>query len=847
MARRGGDKRSRGKRVPGLAAIAGTLVCLVNPNIYGVFRVPAELAVALQPAGLVHDSLFAPLMQSPLQSAYYLPLRAGNPSGVATVAVLLGGLVAVALVGTKLRASRLLVCAGLLTLGLIQARNLPFLLMALAVLAPRACLEFSDAYFRDKSGAELRLHQAITGRLGTLVLLLAAIAVAWTGRMQAGVPEARAWFVETDPSLVQAAEQVAQWRMAGKLSEQSHGFNFSPEIANYFAWHCPQEKGFLNGRLLASAQTISEYAAVRQGLMGIAPDAAADDWRKILRSRGIDHLVLADKDWTRMQRVLQTVFAARDEWSVLLQSGRVLVLGWRDPERPGMPRVAWEDTALQTRGLCPSEAERAPAKRVRPPQSLSWWQALAVTPSKPSLDRDEAALCLAMYDVQQPSTARHNARAWEVAQVTAGLGSLAASDPAEAALRLGWQAGIRTATASSSHAPAAAQFALWLQHRYCLRQDDAPPGYLWAAIRAGRRAVATDPQDADGYLLLGRAYCHLVWNSPERMWGRALPLLMQMRKLQAIAALQQAVRLRPDLERGHQLLIAMYRDAQYLDLALRHSEQLLKLATERGAAPNETAEQFSERLGHIREVAEAFRQDVATCAQRYGQNYQELTLAARARLAERLGLAEKALDLLLASDVAAFGKDGMQIELEMLLSTGRIEEAGSWLEPQQLSFLGEFNYRWLQARMAAAEGNYEVADEQLREMTIESVNLAALKDAPVQLERGVAISFAANVINGAAEAIVQLPHAHLLQAATGPRFEFQTSLYNLRRTAELALMRGVLALEQGDLVQADRHLGRALALTPTEAADLAPDTNIRPAVLYYQGLRAAGERKEFRR
>src|SRR5262249_26085086 len=51
-------------------------------------------------------------------------------------------------------------------------------------------------------------------------------------------------------------------------------------------------------------------------------------------------------------------------------------------------------------------------------------------------------------------------------------------------------------------------------------QDDGPPGMLLLAVRAARRAVNENPQDARAYLLLGEAYLHMMLNTRERAWKR---------------------------------------------------------------------------------------------------------------------------------------------------------------------------------------------------------------------------------------------------------------------------------------------------------------------------------------
>ena len=70
----------------------------------------------------------------------------------------------------------------------------------------------------------------------------------------------------------------------------------------------------------------------------------------------------------------------------------------------------------------------------------------------------------------------------------------------------------------------------------------------------------------------------------------------------------------------------------------------------------------------------------------------------RASLAARHGLSRKALDMLLESHPAIFGKSGLQLQLELMMQGGRACEVHAWLEPQHEDMLGFSGYHSLQAR-----------------------------------------------------------------------------------------------------------------------------------------------------
>src|SRR5262249_54052978 len=107
--------------------------------------------------------------------------------------------------------------------------------------------------------------------------------------------------------------------------------------------------------------------------------------------------------------------------------------------------------------------------------------------------------------------------------------------------------------------------------------DHGPVGSLLLAIRAARRAVDADPNDAVAHLRLGHAYERMQARTVEQSAATEFPLLTEMRRVQAIAALTTALRLRPDLLAAHQLLVGLYERANAIDLALRHLQQQLRL------------------------------------------------------------------------------------------------------------------------------------------------------------------------------------------------------------------------------------------------------------------------------
>src|SRR5207245_775800 len=110
------------------------------------------------------------------------------------------------------------------------------------------------------------------------------------------------------------------------------------------------------------------------------------------------------------------------------------------------------------------------------------------------------------------------------------------------------------------------------------RRYDAVPGSIATpllAIRATRRALLENPNDALNWFLLERAYATLNQSTREREWAARLPLLESVRHVQRVNALNHVVLLDPDNEAAHDALAMIYERKSapdkggFYDLALK--------------------------------------------------------------------------------------------------------------------------------------------------------------------------------------------------------------------------------------------------------------------------------------
>jgi hypothetical protein len=350
-------------------------------------------------------------------------------------------------------------------------------------------------------------------------------------------------------------------------------------------------------------------------------------------------------------------------------------------------------------------------------------------------------------------------------------------------------------------------------------RDQGPPEALLLAVRAARRALSDHPEDAGAYLLLGEAYLRLSRQTREQSWQGVLPNLAGIRQAQVLTALEQAVLYRPDLDQAHALLANYYLEhlvyeARQMDRALDHLRARLRIAEQEAKKPGPNARPAAERQPGLRaqveELAALVRQSENVYAVNTEGNTDPSKVFERARLAARHGLARKALEMLLDSHPAIFGKGGAIMQLDLMLQAGRAFEVRAWLEPKHEAVLGSLIYHWLQVHSAAACGDYAAADA---ELDVLSEDLRQVRTSPEQLmpvRSAVSLRIAGAVL--ARPGLGTGPAG--LAGSAFQDFDAVRPLGGpidlLRQEADVRVLRGLLALESGDAETGRRHLRAAL-------------------------------------
>ncbi len=290
-----------------------------------------------------------------------------------------------------------------------------------------------------------------------------------------------------------------------------------------------------------------------------------------------------------------------------------------------------------------------------------------------------------------------------------------------------------------------------------------------------------------------------------RLGGRQL-----LRTGQLAAALQQALALQPDAIDAHQLWAELYWENGYYDLALEH----MRSATAARAADGQ-------RFG---ELIQALEKEVRELRTDFELKTAQMTPTARALVAlEQYGLAGQALAALDRADPAEFTLPDVELYLYLALTTGQVERMRS-PPPQKPSVLADNlraplgpRYDRYQAFLAASLGDYARAGASTDKLLD---GLTASTHAP--LARGLSDWMAQLTQSTPWGQLTIVPR---LRAEMKAGSDLHILSLSWQAAADLHVLRGLLALDEGDIPTARRHLDDACRLgesgVPFEARPVA--------------------------
>lgn len=792
-----GDKSidAAGPATLALLALGSAGACLLNPSHALIFLPGGDWRVSAVAEQLQADPLLWSEVLAPWREIYFSRRFILTGPGLAFWLLVALSLFSFALTreGWRDKGSRAIIWVVFLLLSFVQSHVIPFFAMAASVILS---LHVS-AWLSGR--ATLPGRGAALVRGGLILAGLALTAAAWIGFFQSSVLEPRGWHVDADPGMERLASTLAQWRKQGRLP-RGHSFHLAPEAANQLAWWCAEEKSFLNSQLLVSPREAAEYVTIRGGLLG-RPGNEATDWRAALRAHSIGYVVAYSNNLADVERVTTHLLRMPEEWELLYLSGGAAVFGWRDsqPERQGTAERAFElERRFQKFAYDPAEVRPAPADGPsRGPERFFWWEAFWKRRPFRAADLREALLAVAAFDAVVPERQSRNVTVWNGSLTASLLGH--AAGPGLPYLHLSGDFG-RTL--------------------FFNEQDDGPPAILHLAVRAGRRAVATDPSEAGAHLVLGEAFYRLHTATRERASSAALAGLGRIRTTQMVNSYQNALRLDPNLVTAHDRLAHLFISMGYKDLALKHLQEYLRCARRQGPNPGEGGEGLEQRLARPERILKNLSRNVELMTHRFDINSANLKVYDRASLAGRLGLAGKALDILLDSDVSAFGIEGMDLELKLLLLTGQTEYVRQWMSKEHERILDA--YRWNKIQLHSSLGDFALADAELQALE----SLRALNRDDLTLHGAAAFMLANGLLAPtwggpfykmplsvfAATGVLPLSTYRLFPDENEVALGLLMAADGLHRQAKLTAMRGMLAMESGYVEQAERNFRQALLI-----------------------------------
>jgi len=742
-------------------------------------------------------------------------------------------------------------------LSLFLVRLIPFFAL---VAGPITALNFQD-FAQWCFGTQVRVEGkwrlwSLGGRLATAAGSLGLLFLAWPGWLHAAPEDPHlthriAWRLDEDPSLRRAAQRIGELQQSGKLG---HGFNYVPDVVNYLSWFSPGTKGFFDHRFALFAGCADQYARARQSLreegeyfFKLRQDPRTvpprRDWQEVFRARGINYVVLTAVDKKPLLSELAVSFwLSQASWVPLYADGRTVIFGWIEPgPRDQFAGLEWDLNRLAFGPV--AEDRRAPLEAPEPPpEPPGFWLQYWLGPPPEPLAAATARQCLELYQNVAQRWVQAYLPAWQVACWPGPIGT----------------AGIIPGSVSG---PAAAAALVRLPQNVLLYRDrqgrgflrpkeSGPPGAAVVAVRSARRAVAASPADPGSQLVLADAVQNL-WKRQEQYWvpwqpiggpasfQEVRPLDRQtLRMVQFLTALEQFVSLKGDQPQSvlvdvHWDLAQLYVRMHYLDLGLEHFARAREILADLPPPP-ELKDNFTRKREELDRVYKILNTEV-----KKRQEYYDLkTSAGKMTALERfeialwkpyratdennrvtedrqgLGLARRALDVLGQMNLAELPDQqkaiSAKLQLALLLTMGRVREAQDVLVPTLKPLLGQEEYERFEVMLGAATGNYRRADQALA--TLEKIAVISQKQQQAQRLK--------ILEQTRASLLTTLAFDPPLQTLPVPR----ASLYLLQQLMvrspivppvpeqriQLRVLRGLLALEQGDTGMALIHFEGAL-------------------------------------
>jgi hypothetical protein len=871
-------------RILGYALLAGLAACLLNPHHVFAFTLPPQLGMTEAATAVRKDNQLQLLFVSPLDKLYWRPNIGLSAAGIAYFPLLAAGILSFSLSYKSLRYWRVLLFVPFALLSIYHARAIPFFAVVAGPITSLNFLDFAAAQTAGEIEPDRLRQRWAFGRAVALIAAVVLVVCSIPGWTQSQPFENRhfAWKIITDASLVKTCEDMAALRRDGLLKANARWFNVAPDAVNYMAWFCPGERGFLDLRLsLYDAATAQDYVDVHDDLLTVrdvkndpAGQAALINLaatRKVFQKHKIDYVIVYSPEPRFLSLPLVRFLNNPAEWTPCHIDGHTLVFAW-NKDGDAETRQHNEPLKLDLNALA-FGPQALPSPRTRPARPAirhEWYTALWEMPPQRQQEVDDARvyhLCNQFLLERWVETKRAEfARTARLAARAGGpLIGLFMDHP---------QAAQNYVLQQPPPAPAA----LYLSLRGLRRSFQANPDDPQAYLLLGQTYMSLFWNTQEWRMVSPRVGLPQIAQirQTQVMWAlnKALQLNPDLKEAhETLANWYHLCR-----ERNVPCYLDQARAVPYVDLELKHRKEQLRLAKqELGATdtPGASEEPSPTQPGRatpdiqVKELEKEV-QKLSADVQKLQDQY-EINMAGKNNVIQRalaaldLGLGEEALEVLRKATpedlIVTPTQGGPQypigaiIEMKLLLSMGQLEEVlgQDLLDPDhkdRWGVLPEFQvrgYDWFRLLVAAAAGDYNEVDDNLAAMQQAGLENDGKRNV-LQLFDVVGQPTSKSVLPTSREAIA-LFAGYMLLNETPPlgglpgrisRFAtIQFQPRNLRREpltwesvsslardllsieADYPAMRGWMALEAGDVVEARTQLREALAMALPRDRNLA--------------------------
>lgn|GEM_PF-7063207 len=641
-------------------------------------------------------------------------------------------------------------------------------------------------------------------------ILLLFLFCAWPGWLQLPPYGPRIWGYDPHPSWERAGRKVVDLAASKALPEKFSVAVPSRAMARALSWFHPSVAWSFKPALLMEGNT----------------------------DPGTELVLVLDTDHGRWLQTAQKMFVLDPMWRTIDLDGSYALFAKGDLPMGALPEWNPNKVAFAIPGSAKDEEDFADSP-IPEDADTPWYRPFFRATSGWKPWRDHAELLLMVAEYQRLKAPGKAMRSW----VSLQSGGLIASAfgwapfgspglPVESLLKIQMVGPFRAGAFDPRSLTPAENWVLSLQDFYGTFYGEISPAALYLAIQALRREARENPMDGTTRNRLAEAYQRLLFNSKEKSWGRRVPGLMQLRRVQVARALTEAVRLAPDLADARFALGMHYQELGYRDLTFLELKRHQALIVSRPWPPGPEAAKLIKQLNDNVKKLERMEQDVQRRLDSFHRDAPGLRIFDRAQLALELGLAGTALETLLTSDISAFGAPGMQMEIQLLLFTGGARQVRDWTGGEELDNQDLQTHVWTQIQAFSALGQYGSARKQCQYLSFPA-DVESEKQPPRVLA-GLVLGQA--VLEGIGAQLS--PAALAAQAFNRQRTQGRLDglAGELRGEAEGLVLAGLLALEEGRTGLAKSYFEQALAIRGRADIDTTWDFESRTLAEGFLGL-----------